>query len=124
MRALAHDFEVDRDASNGPVCYCHGDRHDEGWVVTHRNASGSGCEYAYVFDMDEDEVPTLSVYSSYCNPTGKLSGKKMIGAFGMGDKKGVWVKIYQVDLNSKVSTELWKRIQSKAKQNINHEVVK
>lgn len=30
-----------------PECYCHGDRSEEAWQVTEKNAAGSGCEWAY-----------------------------------------------------------------------------
>lgn len=75
--------------SRNPVCYCHGDRSEEGWRVTQENASGSGVEYVYGFD----EGPTLVVLSSYC-----ADGDKMVGAFGMGDPQATWKEIARVPL--------------------------
>jgi hypothetical protein len=61
------------------------------FVMTHDNASASGCEYAYVFDGD-----TMEIWSSF-HPT----GEKMIGAFGSGDPNAEWRVIGIVDLNGK-----------------------
>ena len=77
-----------------PECYCHGDRSEEGWLVTHENASGAGCEYVYGFD----EGPALVVLSSFCADDGPFAGEKMIGAFGMGDPKATWKEIARVPL--------------------------
>lgn len=73
----------------GPVCFCHGERSEEGWLVTHENASSSGCEYAYVFDDT-----TMLVLSSYLP-----DGRKMIGKFGMGAENADWHIIGVVDLD-------------------------
>ena len=78
--------------SKCPQCYCHGDRHEEAQVVTDKNASGMGCEYAYVFHQNR-----MAVMSSYTNITGKT--EKMIGAFGMGDPNAKWRPIAVIDLN-------------------------
>lgn len=79
------------DAGNepAPICYCHGQRHEEEWLVTHKDASGSGCEYVYGFD----EGPVLVVLSSYW-----VDGTKMIGAFGMGDPDALWSEIARIPL--------------------------
>ena len=73
-----------------PLCYCHGDRSEEAWVVTHENAAKSGCEYVYGFD----EGPTLVVLGSFC-----ADGDKMIGMFGMGVPGATWKEIGRVPLN-------------------------
>jgi len=77
---------------DGPKCYCHGGRDEEGWEVTEENASGSGCEYAYVFTEDGQ---TMLVLSSYRNDR-----KKMIGMFGCGDENATWEIIGIVNLNN------------------------
>lgn len=76
---------------NPPMCYCHGDRNEKAWETTDKNASGSGCEWAYVFDTQEK---TMRVMSSY-----RLNGNKMIGCFGSGDENAVWKcrKIVQLE---------------------------
>ena len=73
-----------------PICYCHGDRSEEGHLVTHDSAADIGCEYVYGFD----EGPALVVLASFCE-----DGDKMIGMFGMGDPKAVWKEIGRVPLN-------------------------
>lgn len=91
-----HDFALDPGFdSRGPNCYCHGSRSEKGNVLTHKNASGCGCEWAYVFDGDS----TMEIYSSYCNG-GRHDGAKMIGAFGCGDPDAKWVLCATVDLTA------------------------
>jgi hypothetical protein len=87
--AFGHAF-ADRRDPHGPECYCHGGRAEEGWVVTHDNASGSGCEWVYVIDAKKR---TMTVLSSM------VEGRKMIGAFGMGDPDAEWWPIARVDLD-------------------------
>jgi hypothetical protein len=58
----------------GPEFYGKGDTEFE---CTERNATESGCEYAYAF-----EDRTMYVLSSY-----REDGDKMIGMFGMGDPR-------------------------------------
>ena len=77
----------------GPNCYCHGDRSEQEWIVTEKNASGSGCEYAYVFDVDNVKMLILSSYTEKYG--------KMIGAFGCGDPHATWKLIAIVNLNGK-----------------------
>jgi hypothetical protein len=79
-------------SKGGPVCYCHGDRHELGSVITEKNASGIGCEYVYAFTPESHHMMILS---SYCE-----NGDKMIGAFGMGDEKANWKQIAYIDLQS------------------------
>jgi hypothetical protein len=79
--------------SKQPECYCHGDRHEEAQEVTDKNASGMGCEYAYVFNSHN----RMAICSSYTMITGKT--EKMIGFFGMGDPDAKWRPIAVIDLN-------------------------
>mgnify|MGYP001570175449 FL=1 len=83
-----------------PKCYCHGDRSEEAWLVTHENAAKSGCEYVYGFD----EGPTLVILSSY-----HADGHKMIGMFGTGDPEATWKEIGRVPLEGPEPD--WDRIQ-------------
>lgn len=77
---------------NRPQCYCHGERHETfDNVVTDQNATGMGCEYAYVFDEDGH---TMTILSSCCE-----NGKKTIGMFGLGDSKAVWQEIAKINLD-------------------------
>ncbi len=76
-----------------PECYCHGDRESEPWAVTEENASGSGVEYAYVFD---EEKGLMLIKSSY-----RENGEKMVGYFGAGDPDAEWKNIASVDLSGK-----------------------
>jgi hypothetical protein len=99
------DFSSDQLPRN-PQCYCHGDRHEPPVKVTQRNASGMGCEYAYVFNEKTD---TMTILSSFCD-----DGKKMIGLFGCGDPKAIWKPIAIIDLNEPNEPD-WKQITRKAK---------
>jgi hypothetical protein len=94
-----------------PIYY--GDRHEEKIDLNHRNASGCGCEYAYVFSMETRikgkgrKEPVMTVLSSY-----HLSGDKMIGFFGMGDENSIWMPIGRVFLNdSEPNWESMKKIE-------------
>jgi len=93
-----------------PQCYCHGVRHEEGCVFDETNASGSGCEWAYVFD---EIAKTMEVYASIISEETATNlnlpkGTKMIGAFGCGDEHGVWVRVYTVNLEK--SAPIWNEI--------------
>lgn len=87
-----------------PECFCHGDRHEKGWVVTEKNSAGGGCEYAYAFSKSEDGHNIMVVLSSY-----RKTGGKMIGMFGFGDKDAEWRQIGVVDLDSEVGPD-WETI--------------
>lgn len=86
FRERGNETQADDDA---PRCYCHGDRSSAGWVVTQRNAAGSGVEYAYVFDGAR-----MLVFGSFC-----ADGAKMIGMFGTGDENAEWRVVAEVDLD-------------------------
>ncbi len=105
---FADPLDSANQSADQPQCYCHGDRNEEGWLVTERNASGSGCEWAYVFtsakSTDGKRHDTMLVLSSY-TPHGK-----MIGMFGMGDDEAMWPVVAVVDLNGKEPD--WERIES------------
>jgi hypothetical protein len=83
-------FGHDKTTGFQPVCYCHGDRHEEGWLVTDKNAAGSGVEWVYVFN-DKRQMLVMSSIGT--------DGKKMIGAFGMGDPDATWHIAAVVDLD-------------------------
>lgn len=80
----------EKDEPHGPV-YTRGEASE----MNERNASDCGCEYAYVFDGNG----TMLIQSSYCDPNGKHSSQKMIGAFGCGDPKATWKTIAVVNLD-------------------------
>lgn len=95
---LGHEFAEDpvlrTMAERTPNCYCHGERAEEGWVVTQENAAGSGVEWVYAFPPDGTKMLVLS---SYTMITG--SEEKMIGFFGMGDDNAVWKPVAVIDLD-------------------------
>lgn len=97
--AFDHSF-VDRDDPQGPSCSCH--RADgtkwskEDWLVTQKDASGSGVEWVYVIDAPER---AMSVLSSFVTSVPGAEGKKMIGFFGCGDDKAEWRAVAVVDLD-------------------------
>lgn len=86
------------DLPHGPECYCHGGRNEEPNKITELNASGCGCEWAYVFDGD-----TMEIQSSYTDEG------KMIGMFGCGDPEAEWRTVYTVDLRG--SEPNWEKIE-------------
>jgi hypothetical protein len=94
---LGHEFQ-EKD-EQPPLCYCHGDRKEEGWEVTEENASGSGVEYVYAF-WTEGATHKMAILSSY-----RKDGVKMIGAFGMGDPDAGWRPIGLVSLNGENVTQ-------------------
>ena len=53
-----HEWEPGIEPTDRPQCYCHGDRHEEEWLVTEENAAGSGVEWAYVFTSVGARNPT------------------------------------------------------------------
>jgi hypothetical protein len=74
--------------SEGPQCYCHGQRSESGQILTQSNAARCGVEYAYVFDGD-----TMTILSAYSR------GRRMIGCFGTGDPRATWHTIARVSLS-------------------------
>jgi len=94
-------FEEDGFKTKGPHCYCHGGRHEDGFEHTEETASGSGCEYAYVFT----DGGRMLVLSSYCE-----DGNKMIGFFGSGDENATWKIIGDVDLTSDTPPD-WEKME-------------
>jgi len=101
------DSTHEGESASRPQCYCHGERQEEGWLVTDGNASGSGCEWAYAFTSatttDGQYHHTMLVLSSY-TPHGK-----MIGMFGQGDPKALWPVVAVVNLNG--AEPEWERIE-------------
>lgn len=90
--------EPAREEDNRPNCYCHGDRKEEGWLVDEKNASGSGVEYAYVFNVKTGHMYIMSSYTDIGSPNGEKD-QKMVGFFGAGDENAVWKPIGEVDLD-------------------------
>ena len=86
------------DEAHGPVFVMR-----EKVLLTAKNASESGCEYVYVFTSDNK----MKILSSYCG-----NGKKMIGAFGMGDSEAEWKVIGIVDLDGEEPD--WDQLDTKA----------
>jgi len=76
---------------HGPICYCHGARHEEASPVT--EADDCGMEWAYVFDV---ERRLLLVHERLSEP----SGTHMVGMFGV-DAPGhqSWAPAAEIDLN-------------------------
>lgn len=113
---FGHAFEADEASkrqaaieANRPHCYCHGDRAEEGWLVTEENAAGSGCEWAYVL-KDTPDGAFMLVLSSYTEITGQR--EKMIGFFGMGDENAEWSPVAIVGLDRDASTIDWAKIEN------------
>lgn len=87
--------EFNKDPS--PRCFCHGERSESTHRVNQGNASGVGCEYAYVFKGDK-----MHILSSYWPEDGSnCEGQKMIGMFGMGCEGAEWRPFAIIDLNGR-----------------------
>lgn len=86
---------------NRPECYCHGSRQEDEQLITSKNATDCGCEWAYAI-----KGTTMVVFSSYSGAT------KMVGAFGMGDPDATWIPVATVDLRG--TEPDWEQMQSAA----------
>lgn len=108
---LGHEHKPDpaavADARLVPECYCHGDRTEDAEPITEANASGAGCEYAYV--LDGSKMTILSSYTDIGSDEG-VKDQKMIGFFGMGDKNAEWRPIATIDLDGPEPD--WKTIEA------------
>jgi hypothetical protein len=92
--ATRHD-NADRDVQP-PLCYCHGDRHEEPHLLTHADAAGCGVEYTYAFDRSPRVGhPRMTILSS----RGR-DGSKMIGFAGYGDPESTWHVVARVRLDA------------------------
>ena len=98
---------------NRPECYCHGDRKEKAWLVTQDNASDSGCEWVYAFDVNNGIMHIMSSFNE--------DNTKMIGAFGCGNPKAKWLTVKEVDLNKKAP--YWKALEEKVR-NESHKLFK
>lgn len=58
--------------------------------ITQKNASGSGCEWVYAFDVKKKQMYVLSSVNE--------DGSKMIGMFGFGNEDAEWKPVGCVDL--------------------------
>lgn len=97
-------FNEGRFRTSGPHCYCHGGREEPANPLTEKDASSCGCEWAYVFSV-EDGKPMMRVLSSYCP-----QGSKMVGFFGCGDPDAQWYSVGLVDLTAPEPD--WKAIEN------------
>jgi hypothetical protein len=84
------EMDSDKVEDGGPIYY-DASRADQE-LLTNKNASGSGCEYAYIFEDDK-----MHILSSVTMINGEKS--KMIGMFGMGDENACWDLLATIDLN-------------------------
>ena len=79
------DPDYTKPIPHGPVCYCHGGRHEEPSIVT--EADDCGMEWAYVFDAERRLMYVLEriLTDDAVSTSGKnLSGRHMVGMFGYG----------------------------------------
>jgi hypothetical protein len=79
----------------GPSCYCHGDRSEEGFLITSEDESCAGAEYVYVVDVEDQSMTVLE--RAYRN------GERAVQFFGIDAAdvaEGVhWRAVAVVDLN-------------------------
>jgi len=100
------DIDNKTEAYRRPQCYCHGSRNEEAWLVTEENASDSGIEWVYAFDVAKKTMHILASYNE--------DGTKMIGMFGLGNPKAEWTTVKIVNLDGKEPN--WTRIQENIKE--------
>lgn len=110
---IGHDYQPDKamlaELGRHAQCYCHGSRWESANLLTDKDASGAGCEYAYILDG-----PRMTIMSSFTD-IGSEDGtksEKMIGFFGMGDENAVWKPVAFVDLDGPEPE--WEAINEKA----------
>jgi len=85
-------------------CYCHNrEKLFDPLLLTDKNTVGRGCEWAYVL-YQENGKDYMDIYGSY-----NKDGSKMIGAFGHGDPKAKWKKVYTVRLSGREPS--WNKIE-------------
>ena len=87
------DIENETRKYRQPICYCHGGRHESAWLVTEKDASGSGIEWVYAFDVKRKIMVILASYNE--------DNTKMIGFFGCGNESAKWQIVKEVILNYK-----------------------
>ncbi len=97
------DSDYSKPIPHGPVCYCHGERHEEPSPVTEQD--DCGMEWAYVFDIEKKLMHVLErVYTDNTVSTSgnNLGGKHMIGMFGYGAPGHQrWLEIASIDLDAR-----------------------
>lgn len=86
VMVLGHSAETPK-KEKGPLFY--GPERACEDFVTEKEASGMGCEYAYIFDG----AGHMEIYSSF-NP----NGSKMIGFFGSGNEGAAWRLVARIRL--------------------------
>lgn len=89
---MDHPWERIRQA-HPAMCYCHGERSEPaGDLLTHEDAAGSGCEWAYV-------LSPLTLTMTILRAKDR-DGRAMVGMFGAGDPWSTWSLVTIVDLAS------------------------
>jgi hypothetical protein len=97
------DDDYSKPVPHGPICYCHGGRHEEASPVT--EADDCGMEWAYVFDT---ERRLLLVYERLY----ETSGTHMVGMFGVGAPgHQSWAPAAELDLDG--SEPDWTKVAAK-----------
>jgi len=95
------DNDYSKPIPHGPICYCHGERHEGPSSITEED--DCGMEWAYVFDIEKKLMHVLErVYTENAVSTaGKnLGGKHMVGMVGYGAPGHQrWQDIATVDLD-------------------------
>lgn len=100
------DIDEQNERYKKPECYCHGERKEEEWLVTQDNASGSGCEWVYAFDVEKEMMQILASFNE--------DRTKMIGVFGCGNENGIWKIVKEVDLDG--TEPNWKQIEDNIRE--------
>ena len=71
-----------------PKCYCHGSRSDKAYSVNEKNASGSGCEYGYLFTSDGNIMVVIS-----CDSCDRNAKWKVVGQVDLNEVAPDWEKL-------------------------------
>jgi hypothetical protein len=98
---IEHQTSEEYDKNKQPLCFCHGDRKEKEWLVTEKDASDSGVEWVYAFDVQNKTMQILASYNE--------DNTKMIGMFGCGNPDATWKIIKIVELDGKEPD--WKYIE-------------
>jgi hypothetical protein len=92
---LAPGFVTSGPPDGRPICYCHGERSEDGQMFTDANAATRGVEWAYVFDTERETMTVLEA---------RVDGKHSPARSGFSNPKAQWVQRWVVRLDEDVLT--------------------
>lgn len=92
-----HNVDI---GQTNPICYCHGDRHEEGRLIYPEDDYGA--EWVYVFDEEENTMTVLMAVDE--------KGIHTVGAFGINPARKTWHPLGRFSLDE--AEPNWKTLYS------------